>query len=134
MECDLDGVRLHPDDLSDLARGEIGAVTERDELALALVERGDGLRDLETPERIVLEIARRGLVLDIGLGETRRTRRLGDAPPCDADQPRNRVAFPRVVALAVPERPLERVARDVLGLHTRPDPVGDVRVDATDQR
>src|SRR3954447_26087244 len=41
VDRDLDGVRLEAEQLGNLARGEIGAVAERDELALTVREAGD---------------------------------------------------------------------------------------------
>src|SRR5439155_24001725 len=51
-----------------------------------------------------------------------------DAAARDADQPRDRLTTRRVVRVAVPQRLLEHLARDVLRLGTSADPVRDVRV------
>ena len=43
VQRDLDGVRLHAEDLADPLGRQVGAVAERDEVAVALVERRDRL-------------------------------------------------------------------------------------------
>ena len=57
MERDLDRVRLRPVELGDLARSEIGAVAERDQLAVAVLEVRDRARERNLAERLVLEVA-----------------------------------------------------------------------------
>ena len=56
-----------------------------------------------------------------------------DASPRDPEEPRDGLPTRRIEGLAVAQRALERVARDVLGVGAIPDPVRDVGVDASDQ-
>src|SRR5581483_4870964 len=133
VERDLDRVRAQLEQLSDLARGEVGAVAERDELAVALVEPRHRLAELKPAERALLVPLARALrrLVDRRLPAERG---VGDAAADDADEPGGRIAAARVEARAVAERTLEGLARDVLGVRPVADPVGDVRVDARDQR
>jgi len=133
VERDLDGVDAHPEQLADLLRGQVGAVAEGDELAVACVEGGDGAGELEPPDGVAGEVARgRPLrhLLDrlLAVGHVR-----GDAAARDPDQPRDRVALRRVEAVAVAERAREGLGGDVLRVGAVADPVGDVRVDAANQ-
>ena len=65
-----------------------------------------------------------------GLGQRLPPVVLVDGAPRDADQPRGRVALAGVVRGPVPQRPLDRRRRDVLGLGAVAEPVRGVRVDA----
>src|SRR5215211_1070016 len=60
--------------------------------------------------------------------------RLGDLSTGDADQPVTDVTLARIEVLAVADGALEDVARDVLRVGSRADPIRDVRVNASDQR
>jgi hypothetical protein len=134
VERDLDGVRLELEQIGDLADLQIGAVAQRDQLPVALAESGDGGVECEPVDRIRLEIARR---LDLRrLARKRRARRKStlNRPPRDAEQPGDRLSLGRVVAVAIPERVLEDVARDVLCVRPVAQPVRGVRVDAPEQR
>src|SRR5215216_4760598 len=131
MQGHFDRIRLCPLELGDLARREVGAVAERDQLAVPLLEAPDRARNRDSPQRVVLEVAVvSGLQLLRDVLELRRPSL--DAAPRDPDQPRDRLALARVVALAVAEGPLERLARQVLGVWAVADAVGDVRVHALD--
>jgi hypothetical protein len=132
VQSHFDGVRAQVERLGDLARCQVGAVAQRDQLAVALVEARDRVRQHEAPESHILEVA---LVKALGNlpGELEGRRPPLDQPSGDADQPGQRLTFLRVVALAVAERPFEGLARQVLRVRPTADAVRDVRVDALDQ-
>src|SRR4051794_7241447 len=134
VERDLDGVRLQPEHLADLACGEVGAVTEREQLAFPFVDLGKSRREFRTLGRLVLEIAGRCLIER--LAEERRSpqKMIVDAAPGDSDEPRRRLPFARVERVAGAQRALERLGRHVLGVRPVAEPVRRVRVDALDQR
>jgi hypothetical protein len=100
VERDFDRVRLRTLELCDLARGEIGAVAEGDQLAVTLLEPPDGAGEGDPAKGVVLEVAVVGRV-DVLCGVLKCRRPSLDAPARDPDQPRDRLAFLRVVALAV---------------------------------
>ncbi len=58
MQGDLSGVRLHAQELADPPRGEICAVTEGDQLALALVELRESIGEREPLDGLLLETPR----------------------------------------------------------------------------
>jgi hypothetical protein len=122
VERDLDGVRLQVEHRGDLAGGQVGPVTERDQLAVAGLEPPDRAGQREAAERLVLELPRVRLVGDVDR-ELQARRPSLDATAGDSDQPRQRLALAGVVALPVPDRALERLARDVLGVRPVTDPV-----------
>ena len=134
VERDLDGVRLQADELADLAGGQVGAVAERDQLAVALAERRHRPAKVEPRRRVGIELSRRDLIGHLGDGERLRTEVLADLSSGDPDQPRSRFTLAGVEAVAVAERAFDRRRGDVLGVGAVADPVGDVRVDAADQR
>ena len=120
--------RSSAEQLRDLPRRQVGAVAERDQLAVALVELRDrsrhASRRTSSSSRSPVARPRPSLI----------RRRLGARPAVDAaagdpDQPGDRLALRRVVARAVAERALERLTRHVLGFGAGADPVGDVGVD-----
>src|SRR5436190_5186982 len=134
VEGDLDRIRPQAQLLADLPRGQVGAVPERDQLLVAGVEPLDRVPERQPPDGFFLEVAGRRL-------RGRLRHRLGgwrdgidDAPAGDSDQPRDRLALPMVVAVAIAQRSLEHIARDVLSIRAVTDPVGDVRIDPADER
>ena len=134
MERDVDCSRLHREQLSDLARAEIGAVPERDELAVEVAEGRDRGSDREPQKGLALELVRCRRLPDVARWERPPPQEVVDARAGDSDEPALRPAFPRIEARAVTEGPLDRRARHVLGVRAVADPVGDVRVDPPDQR
>ena len=66
VQRDLDRVRLRALELGDLSGREIGAVAERDELAIAGLETGHRSRDLDSADRVILEVAVVGGVQVLG--------------------------------------------------------------------
>ena len=58
---------------------------------------------------------------------------VGDAAPRDADQPAEWGSFRRVIRGPVPECALEDLARQILGVRTRTDAIGDVAVNGVDK-
>ena len=93
MEGDFDRVRLDALELRDLARGEIGPVAERDQLAVTLLELPDGAGDGDPTERVVLEVAVVGSV-HVLCGVLERPGLSLHAPAGDPDQPCDRLALP----------------------------------------
>jgi hypothetical protein len=92
VERHLNGIRLQTEDLPDLARGEIGAVSERDEVLGTLVEALNRCCNREPLERLAFEIfGRADLQLLAGLG-ARPPHRVVYAAACDPDQPRQRLS------------------------------------------
>ena len=67
MEGNVDGVRRRLEELGDLARAEVGAVAERDELAVLRLETGDGVDDGEALADLVREILRRRMIIGLGV-------------------------------------------------------------------
>ena len=134
MERHLDRVRLQAEELADLAGSQVGAVAERDQLAVAVAERRHRLAKIEPRRRVGIELSRRDLVRQLRHGERLRAEVLADLSSGNADQPRGRIALAGVEAVAVAERAFESRRGDVLGVGPVADPVGDVRVDAVDQR
>src|SRR6266498_5073935 len=113
MQGDFDRIRLRAVQLGDLPGREISSVTEPDQLSVAFLEPADRAREDDSAQRIVFQVASvAGLVV---LGRYfELCRPAFDAPAGDADQPSDRLALLRVVALLVAQRSLERLARDVL--------------------
>src|SRR5688500_14421590 len=103
MKRHLDRIRTRPEQLRNLARSEIGPVAERDQLAVTLIERVDRARDSQAPDRLRLEIAGRRLVHSFARQLEPRPAAV-DAALRDPEQPGDRLAFLRVVALPVAER------------------------------
>src|SRR5438067_8270061 len=97
VERHLDCVRLKSEHLGDLASRQVGAVLERDELAVALAEAGHRGCELESTRGVVLEIA--------GCRRLRRlvdelepvSEELADTAPRDPEQPGDGLATRRVV-------------------------------------
>ena len=134
VQCDLDGVRLHVEHLADLARGEVGAVAQRDQFPVARAEERHRLPQIEPEGGVRCELARGDLLRDALDGNRPLAEVLADAAPGDPDQPGCGVAAAGVEPVAVAQRALERGRGDVLGVGAVPDPVGDVGVDPPDQR
>ena len=67
MKRDVHAVWTHVEQMRNLSHGEIGAVAERDELAIALLETGDGSAHLERG----LDLVRKG-------AGSNRIRKLGE--------------------------------------------------------
>ena len=133
MHRDVDGVGGHVEHRADLPPGEIRAVAERDQLAVAFAELRDGVEQRKATNRILGQVAGRRAILDGPERVVRIVEGTVHTPTSDPDQPRHRLSALRVVALAVAKRALEDVARDVLGIHPRADPVCDVCVHRADQ-
>src|SRR5205823_8704068 len=119
MERDVDCSRLHREQLSDLARAEIGAVPERDELAVEVAEGRDRGSDREPQKGLALELVRCRRLPDVARWERPPAQEVVDARAGDSDEPALRPAFPRIEARAVTEGPLDRRARHVLGVRAR---------------
>ena len=134
VQRNLDGVRLHVEHLADLARGEVGAVAQGDQLPVARAEQRDRLPEIEPEGGVRGELARGDLLGDVLDGNRLLAEVLADAAPGDPDQPGCGVAAARVEPVAVAQRTLERGRGDVLRVGAVPDPVGDVGVDPPDQR
>ena len=128
----LDRVRPCAQQLGDLSRGEIGTVAERHELPILRTERPEGPRQLEPVDRLFLEL---NGCFDVGWLRNGHAvgKDLVNAPARDPDQPRDRLPFLGVVAIAVTERALERVIGSVLGVRTVTEAVRGVRVDAPNE-
>jgi hypothetical protein len=134
VEGDLDGIRLNSQNVTNLPCREVGAISKRNEFLVSLFESRDRGHEAQAPRGVFLQIA--------GCGHLSRfvdelapvTERVVDASSRDPEQPCDGVAERGVIGLAVTQRALERVARDVLGVGTVAEPVRDVRVDAPDQR
>ena len=133
MEGDVDGVRRQFEDLGDLARAEVGAVAERDELAVLRLEPRDGIDDGEALGDLVREILRRRLIVGLVGRQRPGTLVLHDAGARDADEPAERLPALRVVGRAVANGAQHRLARHVLGVRSGTDAIRNVRVDAPDQ-
>ena len=134
MQGDLDGVRLHVEHLADLARGEVGAVAQRDQLTVARAEQRDCVPEIEPRRGVCCQFSRRDLLGNALDGSRPLSEVLADAAPGDADEPGSGIAAARVEPVAVAQRTFDRRRRDVLSVRAVPDPVGDVRVDPPDQR
>ena len=132
MERDLYGIRPQSEDLRDLPRLQVRAITHGDEFALARVEGRDRRVKIDSAYDFLLEITGGRDICVIRHRVPRPHHRL-QLTTGDPDQPGDGVAFRRLVATAITKCALEYVARDVLGVRAVADPVGDVRVDATDQ-
>src|SRR5262249_18549507 len=134
LERDLDGMRLLAGDLCYLLRGQVGTEAKRDELAARLVELRDRGTEGQTANRIGGKSAgRRRVRRLVELVRRAPEREIGEAAAGDADQPADRRALRRVVAVPVAERTGKGLARDVLGVGPVADPVRDVGVDRADQ-
>jgi len=131
VQRDLDRVRPELEQLPDLPGGEIGAVTERDELAVAFVEPAERAGKVEPKRRVPFGHRQLWRVLDElqPAGE-----QVLDGASGDSDEPSRRRAPARVVARAVTERALERIRGRVLGVRAVAEPVSAVGVDPPDQR
>jgi hypothetical protein len=112
VQGDFDRIRLRPLELGDLARRQVGALAESDQLAVTLLEACDRSGERDPPQRVVPELAVVGSVQLLGC-MLELWRPALDAATCDPDQPRDRFALAGVVALAVAEGPLERLARQI---------------------
>src|SRR5581483_10095564 len=119
-----------------LARRESRAVAQRDQVAGALVEPADRVGERHALDRLEADVLRGGRLVFLvqRLRPDARDELIVHAPARDAQQPGERAAACVVEARAVSQRPLEHLARDVLGLGAVPQAVGDVGVHAPDQR
>ena len=133
MQGDFDGICPQIERLGDLPRGEIGAVAERDQLAVAVVEARDSTRQGQTADRCFFEVARIGAFGELGC-ELEAWRSTFDQAPRDSDQPGERLAFARVVALAIAQSTLKSLAREVLRVRPGADAIGDICIDPPNQR
>jgi hypothetical protein len=134
VQSHLYGVRLHAEHFADLARAQIGAVPHRDQLAAALVEPLDCIRDDNALHGLALQVLTRRLLAHLRIRKRPAARqRIVDATAGDSKEPRQRTAARVVIARAVPQCTLEHFARHVLGVGPITEAVGDVRVDAPDQ-
>ena len=119
----------HVEQLPDLARAQVGAVAQRDQFAVAIVESRDGRRRPSADGRRRPRGRRRGQSLverrDHGALAQVVVRRSARAMPITQ---LSGVALARVVRRAVAQRALDRRARDILGVVAVADPVRDVRV------
>jgi hypothetical protein len=87
VERNVDGVRLHLQELGDLPAREIGPVAERDQLALAWIERADCVGDREPFDRTRRMVAGVGPFVDGGMSALLPPP-VVDAAAGDPDQPR----------------------------------------------
>src|SRR5439155_10860025 len=97
------------EELSDLRRCQVSAVTERQQFAVALRQLRQRGLEIDPPRGLLLEIlwCRR---LVAGIRNRARRRRGRQTPAGDPDQPRGRLALVLVVAVLVAQRPLEGLA------------------------
>ena len=132
MQRDLDGIRLHAHDLTDLAYGQVGAVPESNQLAVALAQCEHGAVKVDPDRRLRLERSPCCFLRQIRDGDGLRNAAVADLTARDADQPRCRIGPAGVEAIAVALGPFDRGRGDVLGINAVADPVCDIRVDAAD--
>src|SRR5439155_6854194 len=128
-----DRARLETEQLPDLLRGQVGPVAQSDKLTVTRLEPCDRGAKLETAQRLLV-VSRDELLWQLVRRALSFERRVRDAASCDPDQPRCRIAATRVEAVAVAERTLERLTRNVLGVRAVANPVRRVRVHARDKR
>lgn len=120
VERDLDRVRALAQELGDLARAQIAAVAEGEQLAVELREDPHAGGEVEPARGLLGDVGRVGALGPFRCGYQLRCRRVGDAAAGDADQPGKGLAPARVVALPVAKGPLEALAGDVLRLGPPP--------------
>jgi hypothetical protein len=124
-------------ELRDLRACQVCAVAEREDLAVPICEVGERFRErgLQTEVRPVAVDARQRLRVCVLQGNVRRV-----WGPCavvvdqqvarDREQPRADCGAARVEAVPRPQRPLEALLRQVLGVVPVVQPVGEKAVDA----
>jgi hypothetical protein len=122
----LDGVRLHLHYRGDLLRSEVGAVPQRDELLVALLELGDRARDVHPLLGLLVQLVEPGRVSKLGF---RQRSSVGDHIPRNAYQPRERLTLPQVEAVAIADCAFKCLRGDVLGVGPVTNSVCDICVD-----
>src|SRR4051812_16432210 len=129
MQGDLDRVRPLVEQLGDLAHLEVGAVAERNELAVALAKTGDRSPHGQPLERVRLDVLRGAHVVHLRAHGGPAAKVICDAGARDAEHPGLLRSLCGIEARAVAKRTLERAAGHILRLRPVPDPVGNVRID-----
>src|SRR6188472_3711424 len=99
MQRDFDRIRLEANDGPDLPRSQVGPITQCEKILLTGVKPGDRGCDAHPLEGLTLEVFRG---CRVRRGKQLRPRPAGlvvDAASCNAEQPCDRLAPGRVVAL-----------------------------------
>ena len=128
MERDVDQVPTDAHELGDLGCPE-ARVVQGEQLPIALAELRSCLREGQPPDDLLLGVVDRSIAGGIEREVDRCREALVETAPSDPEQPGDRLTLSRIVARRVANSALENVARDVLGIGARPNPIRDVRVE-----
>lgn len=133
VEGNLNCVSAQAEPFSDLSRGQVCAVAERDQLAIADAQLRDCAMQGEASDRPLLETVFVDCLRDVA-GRFRSRRQGGiDAASGDAEQPYDWLTLRAVVAVAVAKCAGERLTGCVLGGLCVAKAIRRIRIDTPDQ-